>query len=105
MKSPDQNLWIGRTHFLFFPCTTISLTPQKLILHRRWRKPREIDLSRVRKLQVHQRPWDRFCQTGDLLVELHGMNRPFRLRGVRSPYEGWKKIKIAVFENQRGQRY
>ena len=105
MKSHNQNLWIGRTHFLFFPCTLVSLTSEKLTLQRRWGRPQKIDLSQVRRLEVRQHLWDRFCKAGDLLIELHGMKKPLRLRGVRSPYEGWKRIKIAVFQNQQGQFY
>lgn len=72
--------------------TTEALKIQKILLCL------EFDLHTVQKIRIRQGFLDRLCDSGELLITLKKEEGSFRIRGLLRPYEGWKQIKIALFQ-------
>jgi len=78
-----------------FSYTTVSLTPDALIMHRIG-KSLELKLEEIERVQVRQHFFDKCCGTGELRIEIQGREDPIFLKGLLNPYETWKRIKIVV---------
>lgn len=58
-------------------------------------------LEEIKKVQVFQGPLDRLWGVGNLHIQIKGREGPIIIRRVRDPYEGWKQIKIALFQRRK----
>ncbi len=96
-KEAQTILWKGRG------CgADLFLFSDSLVLRRLFRKSLNVDLKDVQNVQVSQRFFGRLSGRGNLRLQFRTKGSA-SFCGLKNPYEGWKQIKIALF--QRGKVY